>query len=138
MPVAGASEYRDVLSAVRYLASRADVDPDRIGIWGGSYGGYLTALALARNSDLFAAGVDIHGVHDWIAAYGDAFPSMEARYEKPADLKEALDVAWKSSPVADIATWRSSPRKNPLKRRRSPMPTAGTTPPPHGTEIARY
>jgi dipeptidyl aminopeptidase/acylaminoacyl peptidase len=104
---AGASEYRDVLSAVRYLASRADVDPDRIGIWGGSYGGYLTALALARNSDLFAAGVDIHGVHDWIAAYGDAFPSMEARYEKPADLKEALDVAWKSSPVADIATWRS-------------------------------
>ena len=34
-------------------------------IYGGSYGGYLTAHALARASDLFAAGVDIHGVHDW-------------------------------------------------------------------------
>ena len=33
--------------------------------WGGSYGGYLTALALARASDKFAAGVDLHGVHDW-------------------------------------------------------------------------
>ena len=41
------------------------MDPARIGLWGGSYGGYLTALGLARASDLFAAGVDFHGVHDW-------------------------------------------------------------------------
>ena len=48
-----------------YLRSRPDVDPPRIGLWGGSYGGYLTALGLARASDLFACGVDLHGVHDW-------------------------------------------------------------------------
>ena len=36
----------------------------RIGIWGGSYGSLLTGLALARNSDIFKAGVDVHGVHD--------------------------------------------------------------------------
>ena len=41
------------------------MDANRIGLWGGSYGGYLTALGLARASDLFAAGVDLHGVHDW-------------------------------------------------------------------------
>jgi len=104
---AGASEYQDVLAAAHYLANRPDVDPSRIGIWGGSYGGYLTALALARNSDLFAAGVDLHGVHDWIADYGDYLRNMETRYEKPADLQRALDVAWKSSPVADIEKWRS-------------------------------
>ena len=40
----GATEYRDVLAAGLYLRRRADVDPERIGLWGGSYGGYLTAL----------------------------------------------------------------------------------------------
>ena len=59
----GASEYRDILAAGRWLATRDTVDPDRVGIWGGSWGGYLTALALARDSDLFRAGVDFHGVH---------------------------------------------------------------------------
>jgi dipeptidyl aminopeptidase/acylaminoacyl peptidase len=102
---AGASEYQDVQAAARYLASRPDVDPRRIGIWGGSYGGYLTALALARNSDLFAAGVDLHGVHDLTADYD--LRDLATRYEKPADLAPAIEVAWKSSPVADIATWRS-------------------------------
>src|SRR4051812_32213634 len=61
----GASEYLDVIAAGRYLQGRPDVDAKRLGIWGGSYGGYLAALALGRNSDVFAAGVDIHGVHNW-------------------------------------------------------------------------
>src|SRR5215475_12334837 len=64
--VRGASEYRDILAAGRYLQSRPDVDPARIGVWGASLGGYLTALALGHNSDVFAAGVDVHGVHDRI------------------------------------------------------------------------
>src|SRR5262249_44754985 len=54
----GASEYLDVAAAGRYLQTRPDIDARRIGIWGGSYGGYLVALALGRNSDIFAAGVD--------------------------------------------------------------------------------
>ncbi|HEY8020334.1 MAG TPA: prolyl oligopeptidase family serine peptidase, partial [Thermoanaerobaculia bacterium] len=61
----GASEFNDVLGAGLYLRGRPEVRADRIGLWGGSYGGYLTALGLARASDLFAAGVDLHGVHDW-------------------------------------------------------------------------
>ncbi len=61
----GASEFNDVMAAGLFLRNRADVDGARIGLWGGSYGGYLTALGLARASDLFAAGVDFHGVHDW-------------------------------------------------------------------------
>src|SRR5262249_21674772 len=56
----GAAEYGDVLAAARYLQSLPQVDARRIGLWGGSYGGYLTAMGLARNSDLFAAGVDFH------------------------------------------------------------------------------
>jgi len=62
---AGSSEYLDILAAARYLQSRPDVDPDRIGLWGLSYGGLITALGLSRNSDIFKAGVDIAGVHLW-------------------------------------------------------------------------
>jgi dipeptidyl aminopeptidase/acylaminoacyl peptidase len=61
----GNAEYRDVLAAGKYLQSRPDVDPDRIGIWGLSYGGVLTGQALARNSDIFKVGIDLAGVHLW-------------------------------------------------------------------------
>ncbi len=104
---AGASEYQDVLAAAHYLRERPDVDVSRIGIWGGSYGGYLTAMALARNSDLFAAGVDLHGVHDRTAGIGQRFGELALQPEKPADLEQAIMVMWQSSPVADMATWRS-------------------------------
>jgi dipeptidyl-peptidase-4 len=60
---AGSSEYQDIVAAAKYLQSRPDVDPNRIGLWGLSYGGLLTAMGLSRNSDIFKAGVDIAGVH---------------------------------------------------------------------------
>src|ERR1019366_10725215 len=71
----------------------ADVDAARIGLWGGSYGGYLTALGLARASSLFAAGVDFHGVHDW-----------GTRLTANTD---AARTAFESSPMASVRTWRS-------------------------------
>jgi len=100
----GAAEYRDVQAGAAYLRSLPRVDVSRIGIYGGSYGGYLTALALARNSDLFAAGVDIHGVHDW-SAYFRAFDRQ--RYEQAPDVDTALATAWHSSPVSSVAGWKS-------------------------------
>src|SRR5205807_1255675 len=75
--ITGASEFNDVVGAGLYLRSRSDVDPDRIGLWGGSYGGFLTALGLARASNLFAAGVDMHGVHDWNAAIRISLPTYD-------------------------------------------------------------
>jgi dipeptidyl aminopeptidase/acylaminoacyl peptidase len=97
----GASEYNDVIGAGLYLAQRADVDPDRIGLWGGSYGGYLTALGLARASDLFAAGVDLHGVHDWTELTSWEVPG------DPEAAAEATRRAFESSPMASIDTWKS-------------------------------
>jgi dipeptidyl-peptidase-4 len=61
----GNAEYQDVLAGGRYLQSHPNVDPERIGIWGLSYGGVLTAQALARNSDIFKMGIDLAGVHLW-------------------------------------------------------------------------
>jgi dipeptidyl aminopeptidase/acylaminoacyl peptidase len=99
---AGASEFNDVQGAGVYLRARADVDPSRIGLWGGSYGGYLTALGLARASDLFAAGVDIHGVHDW----NTEIPNFASSY-KPNERPDGARLAWESSPLSSISTWRS-------------------------------
>jgi dipeptidyl aminopeptidase/acylaminoacyl peptidase len=85
----GNAEYQDVLAGGRYLQSRPDVDPDRVGIWGLSYGGVLTAQALARNSDIFKAGVDLAGVHLWGSSL------------------DPESVSFKSSVVGAIDGWKS-------------------------------
>jgi len=102
----GAAEYKDVVAAGIFLQSYDKIDPKRIGIWGGSYGGYLTALALARNSDIFAAGVDLHGVHDRAVYLKTAVADDLTSYEK-SDVQQALGVAWNSSTVASVEKWKS-------------------------------
>ena len=106
--IAGASEYLDVKAAGEWLRAQTNVDPARIAIYGGSYGGYLTALALARDSDLFATGVDIHGVHDWTSDSGNRFGAETFRFERPTSEVESMArTAWQSSPVSSVLTWRS-------------------------------
>ncbi|PYS63215.1 MAG: S9 family peptidase [Acidobacteria bacterium] len=95
----GASEYQDVVAGAKYLRSRDDVDQKRIGLWGGSYGGYLTALGLARNSDIFAAGVDFHGVHDWSLRV--------AGLPLPIEAPERARLARESSPISSVDKWKS-------------------------------
>ncbi len=95
----GASEYRDILAAGRWLETQGDVDPSRIGVWGGSWGGYLTALALARDSALFASGVDLHGVHSMLRPVPNSL--------SPAAQDRARQLQWESSPLGAIAGWRS-------------------------------
>ncbi len=86
---AGNSEYQDVVAGGKYLQTRPDVDPNRIGIWGLSYGGLLTSQALARNSDIFKAGVDLAGVH----LFGSSL--------------DPESVSYKSSTIGAIDGWKS-------------------------------
>jgi dipeptidyl aminopeptidase/acylaminoacyl peptidase len=99
---AGASEFNDVQGAGLFLRDRSFVDPKRIGLWGGSYGGYLTALGLARAPDLFAAGVDIHGVYDW----NEEIRNFRSDYD-PEARRDAARIAFEASPVANIKDWRA-------------------------------
>jgi len=85
----GNSEYQDVVAGAKYLQSRPDVDAKRLGIWGLSYGGLLTSQALARNSDMFVAGIDLAGVH----LYGQSLADSALSY--------------KSSAISAIDTWKS-------------------------------
>jgi dipeptidyl aminopeptidase/acylaminoacyl peptidase len=99
----GASEVQDVVAGGRYLRARADVDPARVGVWGGSYGGYLTAMALATASDVFAAGFDLHGVHAWNARTNfSAFSPLSV-----AEREQIVETARKSSPIGNVETWKS-------------------------------
>ena len=86
---AGNSEYQDVVAGGKYLLAREDVDPTRVGIWGLSYGGLLTAEALARNSDMFVAGADYAGVH----LYGSSL--------------DTAALSFRSSAVGAIDGWKS-------------------------------
>ncbi len=100
-----ASEYQDVLAAGRWLASQPGMNPNEIGIWGGSYGGLLTGQALARNSDLFKAGVGITSVYDW------SWPSPIKGHLSPSTFfgvdEKDRDQARAASPVGHLDTWRS-------------------------------
>ncbi len=105
----GAAEYQDVVAGARFLQLDPHVDAKRIGIWGGSYGGYLTALALARNSDIFKAGVDFHGVHDWSLDIENpvwGLTNQLKRYQQ-YDTRAMMKLAWESSPDSAISTWKS-------------------------------
>ncbi len=104
---AGGSEYQDVLAAARYLQKTAGIDEQRIGIWGGSYGGLLTGLALARNSDVFKAGVDLHGLSNWVPALEKDGALPQHWWEVTPEWKQAVATAFAASPDADIAKWKS-------------------------------
>jgi dipeptidyl aminopeptidase/acylaminoacyl peptidase len=100
----GGTEYQDVLAGGRYLQSLPYVDKNKIGLWGGSYGGYLTAMGLSRNSDLFKVGVDLHGVHDWWPEERMWDPTLGT---SAPDLEQAQKLAWESSPNSTIDKWTS-------------------------------
>ena len=102
--IAGNSEYQDVLASAAFLKAQPGVDPSRLGIWGGSYGGLLTAHALAHDSATFKVGVDFHGVHDW-----SLYPQLIGkpnRYEQ-GDYAAAMKSAFESSPESAIKGWTS-------------------------------
>ncbi len=92
----GARELKDVEAARDWLVRQQRVDPTRIAVWGDSWGGWLSALALARRSDLFAGGVVISGVYDLSeTSFGPTLPA------------EARSRAQQSSAAGWIDQWRA-------------------------------
>jgi dipeptidyl aminopeptidase/acylaminoacyl peptidase len=93
----GAAELEDIIAAGEYLRSRPDVDPARMGVWGGSYGGRMVSLALASAPEYWLAGVDFAGVHDFTL-----MPQV-TKPMRPQDLK----IAHESSAIARLDGWRA-------------------------------
>jgi dipeptidyl aminopeptidase/acylaminoacyl peptidase len=86
---------KDIKSCVDYLVSNRIADPKRLGITGGSYGGYMTMAGLTEFPDMFAAGVDLYGIVNFITFFEHTQPWMAAistvEYGDPKTQREMLD-----------------------------------------------
>lgn len=86
---------KDIKACVDYLISNHIADPRRIGITGGSYGGYMTMAGLTEYPDMFAAGVDLFGIVNFMTFFQHTEPWMAAistvEYGDPATQKAMLD-----------------------------------------------
>jgi len=86
---------KDIKACVDYLVTNHTADPRRVGITGGSYGGYMTMAGLTEYPELFAAGVDLYGIVNFMTFFQHTEPWMAAvstvEYGDPATQKEMLD-----------------------------------------------
>jgi dipeptidyl aminopeptidase/acylaminoacyl peptidase len=93
----------DCVEAKKYLQSLGYVEPEKIGILGGSYGGYMVLAALAFKPEEFAAGVDIFGVSNWVRTLQSIPPYWEAQrkslYSEIGDPEKDLEMLREISPL---------------------------------------
>jgi dipeptidyl aminopeptidase/acylaminoacyl peptidase len=89
----GGKDLDDIVDGARYLVQAQKVDPKRIGVWGGSYGGFITLMALFTSPDTFAAGGALRPVTDW-AHYNHGYSG--SILNEPQDDAEAYK---QSSPI---------------------------------------
>ncbi len=96
----GTPELEDLEDGVAWLVKNHDVDPERVGVYGGSYGGFMTFMALFKRPELFACGAALRPVTDW-AHYNSGYtsnilntPEIDPEaYERssPIELAEGLE-----------------------------------------------
>lgn len=65
----GGADRKDLIEGVKFLAAKGELDPKRVGITGGSYGGYMTLIALSKSEGEWAAGVEAYGMPDLVQDY---------------------------------------------------------------------
>ena len=70
----GGKDLEDIVDGAKYIAAKEQVNPKRIGVYGGSYGGFITLMAMFTTPDVFAAGAALRPVTDW-AHYNHGYTS---------------------------------------------------------------
>jgi dipeptidyl aminopeptidase/acylaminoacyl peptidase len=91
----GGGDLRDVVASARFLEETGYVDPRRIAVMGGSYGGYMTLMALTQHPEVWAAGVAIVPFANWFTEYENEDPMLQA-----------YDRMMMGDPVTDAELWR--------------------------------
>jgi dipeptidyl aminopeptidase/acylaminoacyl peptidase len=99
----GEVDLDDCVEAKKFLIATGYVDADKIGIWGGSYGGYMTLAALTFRPEAFAVGVDLFGISNWIRTLESIPPWWEAQkealYEELGDPEKDREMLYAKSPL---------------------------------------
>jgi dipeptidyl aminopeptidase/acylaminoacyl peptidase len=73
----GGGDLQDEVYAARFLANTGYVDPRKVGITGGSYGGYMAMIAIGRTPDVWAASVELFGITDWLTEQEHEEPTLQ-------------------------------------------------------------
>jgi dipeptidyl aminopeptidase/acylaminoacyl peptidase len=96
----GGRDYEDVAAGTDYLRSLAYVDTSRVGVWGLSYGGFMTLQALTVTPELFACGIDVAGVVDWRDWHKDPDgPWIKGRMGSPV---ENVELYRRTAPIERV------------------------------------
>jgi dipeptidyl aminopeptidase/acylaminoacyl peptidase len=97
----GGADLKDEIAGVDFLKATGFIDPKRVGIWGGSYGGYMTLMAIGKAPEIWSAAVDEYGILNWLSMLEHEDPRLQ-EYEK----------SLLGDPVKDRAVYEAS---SPLK-----------------------
>ncbi len=88
----GGADLKDEVAGVEFLKATGFVDAKRVGIWGGSYGGYMTLMAVGKTPELWSAAVDEYGILNWLTMLQHEDPRLQ-EYEKSLLGDPEMDAA---------------------------------------------
>jgi dipeptidyl aminopeptidase/acylaminoacyl peptidase len=99
----GGADLKDEIAGVDFLKATSYINPKHVGIWGGSYGGYMTLMAIGKTPDVWSAAVDEYGILNWLSMLEHEDPRLQ-EYEKSllGDPVKDLTVYEASSPLKYI------------------------------------
>jgi dipeptidyl aminopeptidase/acylaminoacyl peptidase len=106
----GGGDLRDEVYAAKFLAATGYVDPRKIGITGGSYGGYMAMIAIGRTPDTWAAAVELFGITDWLT---------EQEHEEPT--LQQYDQSLLGDPVKDRQVYEDASPIKYFKNAQAPL-----------------
>jgi dipeptidyl aminopeptidase/acylaminoacyl peptidase len=107
---AGGEELNDVLGAAEFILRTGFVDPAKLIVIGGSYGGYLTMMAVTRHPEMWAAGVPIVPFVNWFTEFENEDPQLQE-----------YDRLFMGDPVKDKALWHDRSPINFIDRVKAPL-----------------
>ncbi len=106
----GGADLKDEIAGVDFLKASGFIDPKRVGIWGGSYGGYMTLMAIGKTPAVWSAAVDEYGILNWLTMLEHEDPRLQ-EYEK----------SLLGDPVKDRAVYEASSPLKYIRDERAPL-----------------
>jgi dipeptidyl aminopeptidase/acylaminoacyl peptidase len=106
----GGGDLQDEIYGVKFMEATGYIDPKKIGITGGSYGGFMTLMAIGKAPDIWAAAVEEYGIIDWYSMLQHSDPLLQ-EYEK----------SLLGDPVKDRAKYEAASPIQFLRKERAPL-----------------
>jgi dipeptidyl aminopeptidase/acylaminoacyl peptidase len=106
----GGGDLKDEIAGVDFLEATGFIDPKRIGIWGGSYGGYMALMAIGKTPSVWSAAVDEYGILNWLTTFQHADPFLQE-----------YDKSLLGDPVKDRAIYEASSPLRYIRNETAPL-----------------